>query len=230
MSYILDALNKSEQERRSRTTPDLSSIHRKPPSKPSSNRWLPTLVVLAAVNTVGLWLFWVNQDPTTIQIEDLAVSSVKTPSAANPVAQTQKRQLLPSETRTSEMPNNQVPLIENSETQYPVSRGGIAEERESLGLLITPTGTSQIYTESQPVNISELPRSVQRQIPDLQFSSHLFSDDRSFRMVNINGSMLREGEYINDELRLEEITTDGVILNYQQHTFEISILRDWKYN
>ncbi|HIG42799.1 MAG: general secretion pathway protein GspB [bacterium] len=214
MSYILDALNKSEQERQSKTTPDLSSVHRRPPTKASPSRWLLTLIVLAVVNTMGLWLFWVNQDSTTI------VSSENTASAADSLEQTANLQL----------PLFGSPTHETPKDQYSAPRDAMNEERESLSLLITPTGTSPIYAESQPVNISELPRNVQRQIPDLQFSSHLFSDDRSFRMVNINGNMLREGEYINDELRLEEITTDGVILNYQHYTFEISILRDWRYN
>lgn len=224
MSYILDALNKSEQERQSRTTPDLSSVHRRPPAKPSSSRWLLTLVVLTVVNTMGLWLFWINQDSTTI------VSSENTAPAADPLGQTAKIQSPLFGSPTVEIRNDQSPSIQSSRPQYSAPPDAMNEERESLGLLITPTGTSPIYAESQPVNISALPRNVQRQIPDLQFSSHLFSDDRSFRMVNINGNMLREGEYINDDLRLEEITTDGVILNYQHYMFEISILRDWNYN
>ena len=95
---------------------------------------------------------------------------------------------------------------------------------------ITPTGTSTIYTDNQPINVSELPRDIQSQIPDLRFSSHWFNSDRSFRRVSINGKMLAEGEYVKDELRLEEITEEGVILNYMHYTFEISVLRDWSYN
>ena len=77
--------------------------------------------------------------------------------------------------------------------------------------------------------ITALPTNIQRQIPDLRFSSHLYADDDSFRMVNINGNMFHEGDYIAEVIRLKRISEEGVVLTYLHYTFEISVIRDWSY-
>jgi hypothetical protein len=40
-------------------------------------------------------------------------------------------------------------------------------------------------------------------------------------MARINGSMIREGEYLTAGLKLEEITPDGVIFSYQNYRFHV---------
>ena len=92
-------------------------------------------------------------------------------------------------------------------------------------LLYLPTPLTSEQSAAQP--ISKLPRDIQRQIPDLAISSHLYSDD--FRLVNINGRMMREGEYIDTELKLEEITEDGVIINFQNYRMTLRVIQDWAY-
>jgi hypothetical protein len=79
-----------------------------------------------------------------------------------------------------------------------------------------------------PVRITALPVDIQQQIPSLTFSSHLYSDD--FRMVNVNGRMMREGEYIDTELQLIEITEDGVILRFREYHVQMSVLENWSFD
>ena len=38
-------------------------------------------------------------------------------------------------------------------------------------------------------------------------------------MVRINGQTLREGQYISEGLKVEEIKPDGVILNYKNYRY-----------
>jgi hypothetical protein len=40
-------------------------------------------------------------------------------------------------------------------------------------------------------------------------------------MVRINGQTLREGQYISEGLKVEEIKPDGVILNYKNYRLQI---------
>lgn len=67
MSYILDALNKSEQERRSNKAPDLTTIHRQPPPKTPNQsshvRWLSGLTIIVILNAAGYW--WLIRDEQT---------------------------------------------------------------------------------------------------------------------------------------------------------------------
>ena len=101
-----------------------------------------------------------------------------------------------------------------------------ASTRQEKPQLITP----QDAFRSDPVRISELPLNVQRQIPDMVFSSHLYADEADFRMVNINGRMYRENEMVSDGVKLIEITEQGVVLTYLHYTFEVSVLQDWSFN
>ncbi len=78
--------------------------------------------------------------------------------------------------------------------------------------------------------VAELPISVQRQIPDLRFASHIHATDPSLRMVSINGRIYYEGDMIADGLRLITITERGVALSFLQYSFEIPATRDWSFD
>ena len=70
-------------------------------------------------------------------------------------------------------------------------------------------------------NLNELPLSVRQNLPDFSVSVFLYSDDASSRLVRINGAMMKEGQYLNPGLRLEEIIPAGVIFSYQNYRFLI---------
>ena len=136
---------------------------------------------------------------------------------------------------------------EPSPAERSIPEANLASSGETAELLITPTdayqktasnsiaadrqqGEKYETSASQPVNkITALPTNIQRQIPDLKFSSHLYADDSSFRMVNINGNMFHEGDIIAEGIQLERISEEGVVLNYLHYTFEISVIRDWSF-
>lgn len=213
MSYILDALNKSEQERRDQKTPDLSTVHRAPPPKPQSKFPLVLVItVFAVINIAALGYWFMGSEapatPNTTQTSTPATSPPTNTAQLPPVAATPA----PKPTPAAEKPT-------------PVQ---VAMD-ESVGTLITPQTAFQ-QTSRDPVRITELPLNVQRQIPDLVFSSHLYSEEPSFRMVNINGKMIREGDMVANELKLLEISEEGVILGFRHYVFEVSVLRDWSFN
>ncbi len=93
----------------------------------------------------------------------------------------------------------------------------------------SPAEGSQADKPLAPVPISALPLSVQEQIPDLAFSSHIHANDPRSRMVNINGRFRREGDTLARGLTLLEITQDGVVLGYLHYTFEVGVIRDWAF-
>jgi general secretion pathway protein B len=80
------------------------------------------------------------------------------------------------------------------------------------------------------VRIAELPLNVQRQIPDITFSSHIYASDPSLRVVNINNRSIREGDYISDDVKLLDITEDGVVLSYLHYRIEMNVIRDWSFD
>ncbi len=87
-----------------------------------------------------------------------------------------------------------------------------------------PTPVPEAPTEPAPQDARGLPTSVQRELPSLSFSMVIFSANPADRMININGRMMREGQEIGPGLKLEQITPDGAILNFQGHRFHKGVL------
>jgi len=203
MSYILEALNKSEQERRGSQAPNLNTVHRPPPAKTATSKlWIVAVLVIIVLNTVTV-IYWLSTRPSAEPSADNSV--VYQPTKTNAA---QAKPVLPLASATA------APTIQSSESDSEV---------------ITPTSIPQ-RAPATPLRITELPINVQRQIPNLIFSSHLYSDDSGLRMVNINGKMIREGDMIANDLKLVEITEGGVVLSYLHYLFEVSVLRDWSFN
>ncbi len=184
MSYILDALNKSEQERQKGRVPDLKTVHTRP--KRTSLPWTGILLLVVIVGIAGYGWLWLNG----------SLSAPQTP------VQTAAQD---SDPAGDETPVSPAPASKPEQTQPVVSKVPVINE----------------------VSFEELPLSIRQQLPDLVFSSHIYADEPDFRMVSINGASYREGERLNDALRIITITEEGVVLRLQNYQFEMSVLRDW---
>jgi cytoskeletal protein RodZ len=69
VSYILDALKKSEQERSRGTIPDIKAIHRPAAIEPKKNsRWPYVLLIVLLLNAAGLgvWIYQQNRQTTAL--------------------------------------------------------------------------------------------------------------------------------------------------------------------
>jgi hypothetical protein len=193
MSYILDALNKSEQERQTKKSPSINSQYRVPvASQQSSTYWIIILIVLVCVNSSGLY-YWLTKT------DDIEVQGVENPALVKST---------PTVNSISSPISNALPISKTSSTLK----------------------VSSTLKAARKLPFSELPETIKHQLPDLNFSTHLYGEDKSFRMVNINGNMLKEGERISEDLWLTEITSEGVVLDYQEHLIEINILSNWRAN
>lgn len=71
------------------------------------------------------------------------------------------------------------------------------------------------------IDMNQLPSDIRNELPKISINAHIYSDNPSSRVVNINGIILREGDDIARGLTLEEITSSGVILTYRDHRFRI---------
>ena len=243
MSYILDALKKSESERQNQDLPNINAVHQRPELHPQKKRriWLLAIPAALILNIVGFWFLWdrsPSEDPELIT--PVSISPARTSSLDAVTSTPEVQQIDTSMTIKIQPP-------ELSPAGRIIPEANLASSGETAELLITPTdayrktASNSIAAErqqgekyetlaSQPVNkITALPTNIQRQIPDLKFSSHLYADDSSFRMVNINGNMFHEGDIIAEGIQLERISEEGVVLNYLHYTFEISVIRDWSF-
>jgi len=61
MSFILDALRKSEHERQRHRAPDIAAVRIAQPGS-SRNRWLPLVALLFGINLSLLGVLWFTAD------------------------------------------------------------------------------------------------------------------------------------------------------------------------
>jgi general secretion pathway protein B len=55
----------------------------------------------------------------------------------------------------------------------------------------------------------------------MKFAGHTYSAIAGDRLIIINNGIKREGDAVGPGLKLEEITWDGVILNYRGLRFQV---------
>ena len=67
--------------------------------------------------------------------------------------------------------------------------------------------------------VSELPLAIQQELPPLSIAMHAYSSQPKDRLVSVDGRLLRESDYLTPELRLEQITPDGMIFTYRGYRF-----------
>ena len=200
MSYILDALNKSEEEKQQRRTPSLNTIHQKPNKKRSQNRYRTAILsLLILMNLVGLiiWLFFFSGS-----------SSRSTLSRTQPDV---------SSSPVSTAPSRRTP-------------SSVASSVTSPELTSSTSGQTQFshsVSLAKPLKSATVPDLINQEIAAIRFSSHIYASDADLRMVVINGQQLRENTRFGSALQLSEITEDGVIIQYQNHSIPINIVSQW---
>ncbi len=203
MSYILEALKKSEQERQQGNVPGLQTL---PPVLMDSvepSRW-PYVVIgvltLSLVFVLGWIRPWAPQDkPAEIQGIPIAQEEVKK-APANTAARASVSITEPVTARTP-------PVI----AQRPVP--------------IEPS----LSLESVPF-LRDMPSLVQQAIPDMEFAGHVYTSNPEQRSVIINGRSMAEGEIVVEGLSVEQITTKGVVFSYRDQLFQMPILQDWAFD
>jgi len=221
MSYILDALRKSETERRQGRVPDLGQqvqlIHRPRKKRVSPALWI-SLALLVNAGVLG-YVFWPGFPPKQPPLNAVTTApepatAVRPPAPDKPVAGT----------------GNPVDAPARPPASDPVA-APVPRERATI---IVPSAGSSGNFPSRPApeqagrvpHLVELPLSFQKSVPDLTFNSHIYSSSPSSRRVMINNAYLRIGESVAG-LRVEDITEEGVVLSRNGQRFRVGVVRDW---
>ncbi|HZV23232.1 MAG TPA: general secretion pathway protein GspB [Luteimonas sp.] len=222
MSLILEALRKSEAERRRGATPDL---HTELPTSPVLARstvpgWVLWMLAAAAAIALLLWgaHAWWTPTPTRMAT---AVKPAPTPMPAKPA--------LPPVSRLSPPPPVVAPLPRVT-AAVPSAGKRAATSAPPTELLPPPavqraSASTPITTAPAPddaLSLSDLTPDERKALPPLKLSMHLWNDDASRRFVILDGNRLREGDRDGDAV-VTAITTDGVLLDWNGRRIRLSI-------
>jgi general secretion pathway protein B len=227
MSYILDALRKSDQQRQRGAAPTLRTapVTAGAPRQPALLLYGSLAAVLLGAGIAIGWLRpWQPEQPPAPQ------AVVAKPHDSSP------REAAPAPGFTREpvpelRPRESVPAAQSAPAPMPrvMPAGANAMTRSTAPIAAktapeeaTPAPEESVDTgrrEQEVMTMAELPVPMLEQIPKLSISVHAYSAKRADRLVGINGRLLREGDYPAPDLRLEQITPDGMILSYKGYRF-----------
>lgn len=241
MSYILDALKKSEEERKKGDVPGLQTYT--PTAEPSSGNkaWVIGIAVLITTNIVGLafWAPWQTTNDfveTSAQIDAQPKDQVIVRSAPAQPAQPPPRPIQPAASQRKEVVKAVVKPANktiNKPVIKPMAKAPLQPTAKLASIRRVEPATHKEYKEKAAPSaaylpqLSELPQSIQAKIPDLTFSSHMYSSQDKFRSITINGKRLKQGRYYNENLYVNEITEKGAIMGFEGTLFEVDVLGQW---
>lgn len=245
MSYILDALKQSEGQRKQDAPPQAQpapafTARRNPPQR--SGRLPLAMLLVAGVAVLGWW--------TLDRTGSSAVSAVATTSApaetpgttpgtgstqAAPEARTGVAEMIVAAIGNDNLKGVRIQLQEPAPVVSPRPRADAARPDAARGSADTsraaqsqPGASASMQNDVDPFAgvpyRRQLPVDVQRSLPELAFSVHIYSKDPASRRVKVGERMMREGQNITAEVRLEEIIPKGVILRYEDYRFRMSAL------
>jgi general secretion pathway protein B len=241
MSFILDALKKSEVERQRQAIPGLMDSRPLPP-RAKFPLWAAALIALLVVNLVIFAVVLTRHaPPATASLTAAASAPVTAPGAASPGSPAAAA-MAPAATSTpapspappaSAAPDHFSPMDaappvyapEVPPTQdYPgtarrTARAGSSSEGTTHHA--ASAAPDPVLTDSKPSDTEMLPSineinvAEQPALANLHLDVHVYATQPSERFVYINMRKYREGATLAEGPVLERIRRDGVVLNYQ---------------
>jgi general secretion pathway protein B len=212
MSFILDALRKSEIERQRQSGPSIAEF---PVAR--EDRRLPVALLaiglLLAVN-VAVVLFFLLRD---------ARDSAQAPATLPGPSQTNAAPAAASPAPAGTAPSAAPPVDDLANPPAQLYGWSATEPPDAPDpTLIPDTAVSTpgvTYAEAPPATVENFPAEGTAGLPTLSVDLHIFADDPAKRAVFINGRRYVQGARITEGPTVEEITRDGAILNHRGRRF-----------
>jgi general secretion pathway protein B len=225
MSFILDALKKSENDRQEHSDSEFKTVPSSPDA-PTAPRWLWILGVLLTINIVvvlGLMLrSEQSPNPTSSQIP---ITGSPSPDATRTVAPTvgsETTQDTTANTEDEQSFNSQI--AEARRSQPPQSQP--AAEPVRAATPVAQSEFSPVSVENLRVSeraslpsLMELRANGTLQLPELHIDIHVYDTDPANRFAFINMNKYSENSQLDEGPLLKEITVDGVILEHRGYAF-----------
>jgi general secretion pathway protein B len=245
MSYILDALKKSEKERKKVSAPDLKTVHDTMPYRKKKYPVWPYLIAGVLLLNAVVFVLWFG--PWATKKTDLnkqAVVAKKSEESVPGAAVSDKGAITTAkveETPASKTVPDKMTTDNDMKAKSQPLQAQIERKKKDTDKIIQKSDLPvaqeipQVQSETNsdnkiPVpiphkiyNLNELPLSIQQLLPAFNISTFIYSDDPGLRTVKINGYTLKEGQNLNEGMKLEEIRPDGLIFNYQNFRVRIGI-------
>lgn len=232
MSYILDALKKSDQQRQLGSTPTLLTAQATLPA-PGRPKYLLNSVLAAVLICAGIAVGWLRpwqMSQPAPAVEPVASMPAPPAKSTEMIAKPRHDPLMSNPTSTAQpepleggsATKLDTPVHADIPSPSPMSQADKGVQNATG--MPSPDRTAPAGTAAEEgrkvMALNELPPTIQREIPAISISFHAYSSKPGERRVMINGNMAQEGDLLAAGISLEQITPDGVILGYKGFRFE----------
>lgn len=215
MSFILDALKKSETDRQQRSSAEFSKV----PASSGPGRapgWLLLLGILLAVNLVVLLGLFLRSADEPEESGPPASGTIDTAPA------TELRVVVPGATQAPDDQPSFARQVAEAKRNRPPAGESDAVPAESVPQPAEPlpeVNTEPARQTATLPTIYEVVANGSIVLPELHLDIHVFSEVPADRFVFINMSKQRENSQLSEGPLVEEITPDGVVLAYRGKSF-----------
>ncbi len=210
MSFILDALKKSEIERQRQSVPGLMDT-RVAQRRNRLPGWAIALGVLLAINLLVLAFVLMRKGAPAAPAARPADTAMAPNADAPPPVPQHFSPLDPAPVYAPEIPVA-APVSPVAMEPAP-PRPAAHRVHRSDPLLTDPDAGAQI--EELLPSINEISLTGSQALPELHLDVHVYATKPSERFVYINMRKYHEGATLQEGPMLERIRRDGVVLNYQ---------------
>ena len=243
MSYILDALKKSEQERGHGNVPDVQTVHSSSLNYRNDRKafWPYILIFAVMLNLLAIGYFIITRESPAKMPQPVPETAdrIQATTGNTATAFTRQQPAAPvSMVKESIQPQSSEPSSVITATTAGKSTPEAAQETEPAAkettavsdVVIQKPGpeTAAADNSEEIIDFNELPESIKQQIPTITISAHVYSSNPLQRSIVINNDFMEEGEYILDDLVLHEITRDGAVFDYRGTLFNYGVVSGWQ--
>lgn len=232
MSYILDALRKSQQARQPGTAPRVGAVHNIVLALPVSGWWLALGIVLLLGLLVVAYLVWRS---VGVNLPDPVPDPVASVPAATAPAPTTPAAVEKTTSSPEVAPKKTIPVADLAEqAKIPVAiappkkitpprteKKIVAAPRPEADKITAAAPALPLPTDNTPL-LQQMPQDFQRSLPSLALTIHVYSHDESQRILFINNREYRKGSQIEGGIRVEDVVPDGAVLSYRGERFKLS--------
>jgi general secretion pathway protein B len=220
MSFILDALKKSENSRLRQDHPAIFDAQAAAVRRQGLPRWGIALIVLLGLNLLILaYALWRPSEPPE------ALPTVRPESTSATSSDSGNSDTASAAAQTAAAPAQPRPALPRPALAAPPSA------TSTRSMAAPPSDARRSTPPAFPVSSEESPTLPSRDdllaagaaIPEANLNMHVYDASPALRFVLLNGQRLREGEVSREGLRVEQILPEGVLLSAGGTSFMLSI-------
>ncbi|MBS1191786.1 MAG: hypothetical protein H6R10_3578 [Rhodocyclaceae bacterium] len=217
MSYILDALKRSEAERRAGAAPGPApgTVY---VVAPGSHAGLGGAAVLAGAGmlvaglALGAWHPWQAAKPAGVVL------------AAAPPLPIQRGDAIPVPPVAASSPAlPRSPVMSAKVSTVTKSAASVRAGAEGAKLPAKVASPLAKAVQAAPAErilaYQELPADIRSGLPKITFGGYAGTDESEVRIAFINDRLVKEGEEVSPGVKLEQVSREGVVMAYQGYRF-----------